>query len=52
LTGGDQHHQRAPGTVDQMVDLAGQPAAGAAYAVVRRLDARIRVIRPSPLCGG
>ena len=25
---------------------------GTANAVVRRLDAQIRVIRPSPLCGG
>jgi hypothetical protein len=32
-----------------MVNLAGQPATRATYRVVRRLDARIRVIRPSPL---
>ena len=39
LTGRDQHHQRSPGAVDEMVDLAGQPAPGTANAVVRRLDA-------------
>ena len=52
LAGADQHHQRSSRAVDEVVDLAGQPAAGTANAVVRRLDAQIRVIRPSPLCGG
>ena len=47
-----QYHQRTPGPVDEVVDLAGQSAAGAANPVVRRLYAQIRVIRPSPLCGG
>lgn len=49
LAGGDQHDQGSAGTVDEVMDLGGQPASGAANAVVRRLDARIRVIRPSPL---
>jgi hypothetical protein len=47
-----QHHQRSSAAVDEVMDLAGQAAAGAANAVVRRLDRQIRVIRPSPLCGG
>jgi hypothetical protein len=52
LTGRDQHHQRSPQTVDEVMDLAGQTATGTANAVVRRLDAEILVIRPSTLCGG
>jgi hypothetical protein len=52
LASGYQHHQRAPGAIDKVVDLAGQPAARAANTVVRRLDAGILVIRPTPLCGG
>jgi hypothetical protein len=44
LTGRDQHHQRAPTAVDEMVVLASQPAAGATDTVVRRLDAQIPVI--------
>jgi hypothetical protein len=52
LTGADEHYQRASMTVDEVMDLAGQAAARAAQGVVRRLDAQIRVIRPSPLCGG
>ena len=51
LTRRDQHHKRASPPVDEVMDLAGQPAAGAADAVIRRLDARIGVIRPIPLCG-
>jgi hypothetical protein len=42
----------AAGAVDDLVDLAGQPTAGATDSVVRRLDGQILVIRPSPLCGG
>ena len=52
LAGADQDDQRPAGSIDEVMDLAGLPAAGAANAVVRRLDARILVIRPSPLCGG
>lgn len=52
LTSADKYHQRTALTVDKVMDLAGQPAARAANAVVRRLDAKIRVIRPSPLCRG
>ena len=52
LLGRDQHHQWSPEAVDKVVDLAGQPTARTANAVVRRLDAEILVIRPSPLCGG
>ena len=35
---GSNHHQRAPRTVDQMMNLAGQPSPRAANAVVRRLE--------------
>ncbi len=52
LSGRDQDYQWAPGAVDEVVDFAGPSAARAANAVVRRLDAQILVIRPSPLCGG
>ena len=52
LAGRHQHHQWSSEAIDEVVDLAGQPAAGAANAVVRRLDARILVIRASPPCGG
>src|SRR5262245_15003473 len=52
VSGRHQDHQRSAGAVDELVDLAGQPAAGATHAVVRRLDAGILVIRPSPLCDG
>jgi hypothetical protein len=38
--------------VDEVVDLGRQPAPRAPYTVIRRLDPRIVVIRPSPLCGG
>lgn len=52
LASTDEDHQGQPGTIDELVDLGAQPTAGAANAVVRRLDAEILVIRPSPLCGG
>lgn len=52
LASADKHHQRPSGAVDEMMDLAGQPTARAANAVVRRLDSQILVIRPSPLCDG
>ena len=52
LAGADEHHQRSSTTVDEVVNLAGQTASGAADAMVRRLDRQIRVIRPSPLCHG
>ena len=45
----DEHHQRPSAPIDEVMNLAGQPAAGAANTVVRRLDAQICVIRPSPL---
>jgi len=51
VAGRDQYHQRSPGAVDEVVDLAGQPATGTTNTVVRRLEAEILVIRPSPLCG-
>jgi hypothetical protein len=47
-----EHHQRSSAAVDKVMDLAGQSTAGAANAVVRRLDRQIRVIRPSPPCRG
>jgi hypothetical protein len=52
VTGPDEHHQRSPASVDEVVNLAGQPATGTANTVIRRLVEQIRVIRPSPLCGG
>ena len=48
LPGRDQDHQRSPNAVDQVVDLAGQPAAGPANTVVRRLDAQIRGTSTQP----
>lgn len=48
----DQDHQRWSVSVDEVMDLRRQTAAGAADRVVRRLAPRIRVIRPSTLCGG
>ena len=44
-----QRDQREPVAVDELVDLRRQAASGAADRVIRRLDARIRVIRSSPL---
>jgi len=52
LASTDEDHQGQAGTIDELMDLGAQPAAGATNAVVRRLDAGIVVIRPSPLCGG
>jgi hypothetical protein len=52
LAGRDQHDQRSSDAVDEVVNLAGQSTAGTTNTVVRRLDAGIVVIRPSPLCGG
>lgn len=52
LAGAHEHHQRTSVAVDEVMDLAGQSAARAANAVVRRLARQIRVIRPSPLCRG
>ena len=50
--GTDEDDQRSPPAVDELMDLGAQPATGTANAVVRRLGPEIRVIRPSPLCGG
>lgn len=67
LTGTQQHHQRQPTAVDELVDLRREPAARAAQGMIRRLWGRpvrlalrqalglgllIRVVRSSPLCGG
>ena len=52
LAGTDKDHQRQASAIDELVDLGAQPAARTANAVVRRLGPEIRVIRPSPLCGG
>ena len=52
LASADEHHQGPSAAVDEMVNLAGQPAAGATNAVVKRLARQILVIRPSPLCPG
>jgi hypothetical protein len=38
-----------PVTVDELMDSGQQATAGAAYGVVSRLEARIRVIRSSPV---
>lgn len=43
-----EHHQWQSVPIDDLVDLGRQAAARAADRVVRRLDLRIRVIRPSP----
>jgi len=43
LTWTDQHHQRQPGAVAQLVDLRGQAPTGAADRVISRLDPQIRV---------
>lgn len=48
----DEHHQRPSVAVNEVMNLAGQPAAGTPNAMVRRLDQQILVIRPSPLCRG
>lgn len=50
LTGTDEHDQGSSASVDEVMNLAGQPATGTANAVVTRLAGQIRVIRPSPLC--
>src|SRR5690606_5317333 len=55
LARGDQYRQGPSAPVDGMMDLAGQPAAGAPDAVIGRLavdtaEAQIRVIRSGPLC--
>lgn len=52
LAGPDEDDQGKSSAVDELVDLGAQPTARSANAVVRRLDAEIFVIRPSPLCGG
>ncbi|OFJ50314.1 hypothetical protein BEL07_28995 [Mycolicibacterium grossiae] len=52
LASAHEHDQRSSVAVDEVMDLAGQSAAGAANAVVRRLAGQICVIRPSPLCHG
>lgn len=49
LSGRDQSDQREPVAVDELVDLRGQPTAGAADAVIRRLFPQILVTRSSPL---
>jgi len=49
LARGDQHDQRSACSIDEVMNLGGQAATGTADAVVRRLDAGIRVIPPSPL---
>ena len=41
----DDRGQRQAVTIDELVDLRGQAAAGASYCVIRRLDPRFRVIR-------
>lgn len=46
-----QRDQREAVAIDELVDLRRQAAAGAADRVITRLDARIRVIRSSPLSG-
>ncbi len=51
LAGADQDHHGQPLAIDELVNLGAQPSAGAANAVVRRLDDQILVIRPSPLGG-
>ena len=50
LTRSDQDHQRQTGTINEWMDLGAQTASGAAYSMISRLDAQIRVIRQTPLC--
>ena len=50
LSGPDEHDQRQPPTIDEVMDLRAQPAAGPADRVVRGLLAQILVTRQSPLC--
>ena len=52
LTGPGQHHQGAPGAVDEGVDLRREPATGTPDGVVSRLVGQIRVILRIPLCHG
>ncbi|MGY4646372.1 hypothetical protein ACVWWN_000168 [Mycobacterium sp. URHB0021] len=52
LAGAHEHYQRSSSSVDEVMNLAGQPAAGAANAMVRRRAGQIRVIRPSPGAAG
>ncbi len=49
LPRGDQRDQRAPVTVDELVDLRRQAASGTTDAVVRRLFPQILVTRSTPL---
>lgn len=52
LARAEEHDQWSTLTVNEVMDLRAQPAAGAANTVIRRLDRQIRVIRPSPQCRG
>ena len=49
MSGSDQHRQRATSTVDELVDLRGQPAAGPPNSMINWLVGQILVIRQSPL---
>jgi hypothetical protein len=44
----DEDHHRQSVALDEVMDLGAQPTSGPSDAVIRRLDARIGVIRPSP----
>ena len=50
LSGPDEHDQRQPPTIDEVMDLRAQPAPRPPYGVISRLLAQIPVIRQSPLC--
>jgi hypothetical protein len=51
VTRADEHHQRQPVPVTELVNLGAQPAAGAAHTMISGFLRQIRVIRPCPLCG-
>jgi ABC-type Mn2+/Zn2+ transport system ATPase subunit len=52
LPGADELDHRLAVTVDEVVNLCRQAATRTADRMDRRLYPRIRVVRPSPLCGG
>jgi len=47
----DEHHQRQPVPVAEVVDLCAQSAARTAQTMISGFRTQIRVIRPCPLCG-
>lgn len=52
LAGSDEYDQRTAVSVNELVDLRGQAAAGTTHGVIGRLDAQILVVRSCPVCPG